>query len=102
MVNRQICKKIYNIVLDSNQGVIAAIKPGITKYAELDKLSKIIILQGIQKIGILKDNFSAEEMFANGLARTFMPHSVGHFVGLDVHDVGMRSITYKSNNILKC
>ena len=42
------------IVLDSNRGVIKAMKPGITKYAELDKLSKLIILKGLQDIGILK------------------------------------------------
>ena len=94
-------KKIYNIVLNSNRGVIAAMKPGITKYADLDKLSKIIILEGLQNIGILKKDFTAEEMFNNGLARTFMPHSVGHFLGLDVHDVGLSSITYKSNRILE-
>ena len=93
--------KIYQIVLDSNRGVIKAMKPGITKYAELDKLSKLIILKGLQDIGILKKDFTAEEMFDNGLARTFMPHSVGHFLGLDVHDVGLRSITYKSNVILE-
>ena len=93
--------KIYQIVLDSNRGVINAMKPGITKYAELDKLSKLIILKGLQDIGILKKDFTAEEMFDNGLARTFMPHSVGHFLGLDVHDVGLRSITYKSNVILE-
>ena len=94
-------KKIYNIVLDSNQRVIKAMKPGITKYAELDKLSKIIILEGLQSIGILSKDYTAEQMFNDGLARTFMPHSVGHFLGLDVHDVGMRSITYKSNVILE-
>ena len=94
-------KKIYNIVLDSNQRVIKAMKPGITKYAELDKLSKIIILEGLQSIGILSKDYTAEQMFNDGLARTFMPHSIGHFLGLDVHDVGMRSITYKSNVILE-
>ena len=94
-------KKIYNIVLKSNRGVIAAMKPGITKYADLDKLSKIIILEGLQDIGILKKEFTPEEMFDNGLARTFMPHSFGHLLGLDVHDVGLRSITYKSNVILE-
>ena len=94
-------KLIYNIVLESNRGVIKAMKPGITKYAELDKLSKIIILEGLQKIGILSKDYTAEEMFSNGLARTFMPHSVGHFLGLDVHDVGFRDITYKSNVILE-
>ena len=94
-------KKIYNIVLDSNRTVINSMKPGITKYAELDKLSKIVILKGLQNIGILKSEYDAEDMFNDGLARTFMPHSVGHLLGLDVHDVGLRSITYKSNVILE-
>ena len=94
-------RKIYQIVLDSNQGVINAMKPGITKYADLDKLSKIIILEGLQNIGILKQEYTAEEMYKDGMARIFMPHSVGHLLGLDVHDVGFKSITYKSNNILE-
>ena len=94
-------KNIYNIVLDSNRTVINYIKPGITKYAEIDKLSKIIILKGLQNIGILKKEYDAEDMFNDGLWRTFMPHSVGHFLGLDVHDVGLRSVTYKSNAILQ-
>jgi len=94
-------KKIYNIVLNSNRGVINAMKPGITRYAELDKLSKIIILEGLQEIGILSKDYQAEEMFTNGLARTFMPHSIGHLLGLDTHDVGMAGITYKSNFILE-
>ena len=94
-------KNIYNIVLDSNRTVINYIKPGITKYAEIDKLSKIVILKGLQNIGILKKEYDAEDMFNDGLWRTFMPHSVGHFLGLDVHDVGLRSVTYKSNAILQ-
>jgi Xaa-Pro dipeptidase len=94
-------KKIYNIVLDSNRGVIKNMKPGITTYAECDTLSKKIILKGLQDIGILKEGFDVDEMFNAGLARTFMPHSVGHLVGLDVHDTGLKSITYKSNVILE-
>ena len=93
--------KIYNIVLDANRGVIAAMKPGITKVAELDTLSKKIILNGLQKIGIINQGYNVDDMFNDGLARIFMPHSVGHLLGLDVHDVGNRSITYKSNNILE-
>ena len=94
-------KKIYQIVLDSNRSVINSMKPGITKYAEIDKLSKIVILEGLQKIGILKSEYNAEDMFNDGLARTFMPHTVGHFLGLDVHDLGRKSVTYKSNAILQ-
>ena len=94
-------KLIYQIVLDSNTGVIEYIKPGITKYAEIDKLSKIIILKGLQNIGILKKEYDPEDMFNDGLARTFMPHTVGHFLGLDVHDLGRKTVTYKSNAILQ-
>ena len=94
-------KKIYNIVLEANKKVIAEMKPGITKVAELDVLAKKVILGGLQKIGIIKEEFSVDEMFDAGLARTFMPHSVGHLLGIDVHDVGNKSITYKSNNILE-
>ena len=93
-------KKIYNIVLESNRTVIKSIQPGITKYPEIDKLSKIVILQGLQNIGILSNKYDVEDMFNDGLARTFMPHSVGHFLGLDIHDVGHRNITYKSKQIL--
>ena len=94
-------KKIYNIVPDSNRAVINYIKPGITKYQEIDKLSKITILKGLQDIGILKKEFDVEDMFYDGLARTFMPHSVGHFVGLDVHDVESTNIICKTGAILQ-
>ena len=94
-------KKIYNIVFEANRGVISAMKPGITKCADLDTLSKKIILGGLQQIGILNPGFSVDDMFNDGLARIFMPHSIGHLLGLDVHDVGYKSITYKSNNILE-
>ena len=94
-------RNIYNIVLEANKGVIAAIKPGITKYSELDTLSKKIILSGLQKIGIIKEGYNVDDMFNDGLARIFMPHSVSHLLGLDVHDVGNKSITYKSNNFLE-
>ena len=94
-------KAIYNIVLKANRGVIAAMKPGITKCAELDTLSKKIILEGLQEIKILKEGYTRDQLFDAGLAKIFMPHSIGHLLGLDVNDVGYKSITYKSNNVLE-
>lgn len=32
------------------------------------------------------------DMIANGVMRVFMPHGLGHFVGVDVHDPGYSSV----------
>ncbi|HEY7672022.1 MAG TPA: Xaa-Pro dipeptidase [Gammaproteobacteria bacterium] len=36
---------------------------------------------------------SAQEAFASGLTRTFLPHGLGHLLGLQVHDAGGRQVT---------
>ena len=41
-----------------------------------------------------------DETYKAGLADIFMPHSLGHFVGLDVHDVG-DNVTYKSQKFFE-
>ena len=93
-------KEIYDIVLKANRDCIASMKPNITRIQDLNVLSKKIILQGLQDIGIIKAGMNIDEMYNAGLWRTFMPHSLGHLVGLDVHDVG-RNVTYKSMGYLE-
>jgi Xaa-Pro dipeptidase len=36
---------------------------------------------------------SAQEAYASGLTRTFLPHGLGHLLGLQVHDAGGRQVT---------
>ena len=93
-------KKIYDIVLKTNRDCIAAIKPGVTKLSDLSLLCQKIILQGLKDIGILKADADVDEMQKAGLSRTFMPHSLSHLMGLDVHDVG-RNVSYKSMGYLE-
>jgi len=93
-------KKIYDIVLKSNKEVIKSMKPGITRYIDMDILSKKIILQGLKEIGILKEESDVDEMYDNKVWYYFMPHSVGHLVGLDVHDVGTK-VSYKNLRLLE-
>ncbi|MDQ2068728.1 Xaa-Pro dipeptidase [Natronospira bacteriovora] len=40
---------------------------------------------------------SAEEAFDSGLTRTFFPHGLGHFIGLQVHDVGGHMADHEGN-----
>jgi Xaa-Pro dipeptidase len=93
-------KEIYDIVLKANREVIKSIKPGYTTYPQMDKLSKTIILEELQKLGLIKDGFTVEELYNNGIWRLFMPHGLGHFVGLDVHDVGFRNLSFKQEQII--
>ena len=92
-------KQIYDIVLKSNLEVQKIIKDG-TNFNDMDKLSKIVILEELQKIGMLNKGYSVEEMFNNGIAALFMAHSVGHLLGLDVHDTG-KIIKYKKGFIME-
>lgn len=49
-------------------------------------LAERIILTHLKRAGILKDD--VEEMVKARLGAIFMPHGLGHFIGLDVHDCG--------------
>lgn len=81
-------KKIYDIALASNIAVKDNAKAGKITKKELDNISKKTILKGLKDIGILTENADIEDLFNKGMARIFMPHSFGHYLGIDTHDVG--------------
>jgi Xaa-Pro aminopeptidase len=77
-------KEVYEIVLRANQKAIEAIKPGIL-YKEIHMLAIQEIGDGLKNLGLMKgDIASAAEQAATAL---FMPHGIGHMIGLDVHDM---------------
>lgn len=59
-------------------------KPGV-KYFDIHMQACRIITQGLQDLGIMKGNI--EDSLANGAHAMFMPHGLGHMMGLDVHDM---------------
>lgn len=92
-------KEIYDIVLLANREVMKNTKPGVT-MTEQDKQSKLIILEGLQKLGLLKEGFEVEELYNNRIWYYFMPHRLGHYVGIEVHDV--YNVKYdKDTDVLK-
>jgi len=79
-------KLVYNAVLRSSLAVIDACKPGVS-WRDMHLLANREMLLGLIEAGIVQGNI--DDMMAVNLAgRLFQPHGLGHFMGLDVHDVG--------------
>jgi len=78
-------KAIYEIVLRAQLAAIEAIKPGIP-WDEPHNLSVKIITQGLVKLGLLKGRPS--QLIKSEAYKKFYMHRVGHWIGMDVHDVG--------------
>lgn len=76
---------VYNAVLDAAQAVIAAICPGIV-WVDMHLLAERIICSALLKNGLLRGDVDA--LIAARVTALFMPHGLGHFLGIDTHDVG--------------
>ena len=78
-------KAIYNLVLDAQKQAINAIKPDVSIKTP-HKIVVKILTTGLINLGLLTgtvaDNIKKEKY------RQFFMHGTGHFLGLDVHDVG--------------
>ena len=82
---------IYDIVLAAQTAAINCISPGVT-YDQANKATIEVITQGLVDLGILKGD--VDQLITEGAYREFYMHSVSHWLGMDVHDVG----DYKINN----
>eukprot|EP01107_Rhizomastix_libera_P006067 TRINITY_DN2017_c0_g1_i1.p2 TRINITY_DN2017_c0_g1~~TRINITY_DN2017_c0_g1_i1.p2 ORF type:complete len:401 (+),score=95.55 TRINITY_DN2017_c0_g1_i1:380-1582(+) len=78
-------KAVYETVLAANRAVIAAMKPGVD-WKEMHALSNVVICEGMKKLGLVKGDIA--EMQKVHIGALFMPHGLGHCLGLDTHDVG--------------
>ena len=77
-------KEIYEIVLKANTESIMTAQPGISNR-DLHLNACSIIASSLKELGLMKgDTAEAVEKGAHAL---FMPHGLGHMMGLDVHDM---------------
>lgn len=83
-------KEVYNIVLEANETVMKAVKPGITT-GELQDITKRVLAQGCKRIGLIKEDSELNKYYYHGVA---------HPLGLDTHDVGPRNIELKPGMII--
>ena len=87
-------KDIYNVVLSAHDWVARTAKAGML-YNELHHGAYKVMAEGLCSLGLIKG--SAEDAVEAGVMTLFMPHGLGHGLGLDVHDCeafGERSFNY--------
>ena len=78
-------RAIYDIVLKSQAAAFAVIGPG-RDWNEAHDATVRVITQGLLELGLLSGEL--DELIANGSYRPFYMHRAGHWLGMDVHDVG--------------
>lgn len=92
-------KEIYAIVEKANNYAQSIAKPGIT-YKDVHLAASKIIVEGLKALGIIKGD--VDEAVEAGVQALFMPHGLGHNMGLDVHDMedlGENYVGYDDNHI---
>ncbi len=90
-------KAIYDIVLQAQLAAINQVKPGQTWNAPHQAAVKKLT-QGLVELGLLKGNIKA--LIENETYRKFYMHRTGHWLGMDVHDVGEYKINGKWRRLM--
>ncbi|MBN6077760.1 Xaa-Pro aminopeptidase [Aggregatibacter actinomycetemcomitans] len=78
-------KAIYDIVLQAQKRAIELLVPG-SSIAKVNEAVIRIKTEGLVRLGILKGD--VDELIEQKAYREFYMHGLGHWLGLDVHDVG--------------
>ncbi|CAM4372432.1 Xaa-Pro aminopeptidase [Pseudoalteromonas ostreae] len=77
--------ELYNIVLAAQAAAFTEVKPG-GSLSKANKLAMTVLTQGLVDLGILQGEL--QELLDNQACKAFYMHGLGHWLGLDVHDVG--------------
>ena len=89
---------IYDLVLNVQEKAIEHIKPGVT-WEQVHKITAEEISKGLINLNLLLDDF--DNVIKNELYKDFFMHKAGHWLGLDVHDVGeYENIIFKPGMVI--
>ena len=96
--NDQRC--IYESVLAAQVCVLGRLRPGVS-WVDMHRIAEGEILRGLMRCGVLRapddeisdyddddDDAIIGKMIESDLGAVFMPHGLGHLIGIDTHDVG--------------
>ncbi|HJQ31581.1 MAG TPA: Xaa-Pro aminopeptidase [Pyrinomonadaceae bacterium] len=78
-------RELYQLVLDCQEECVRMVRPGVD-MEEMHRRSVEILTEGMVGLGLLKGE--TEKLIEEGEYKKFYMHRLGHYLGMDVHDVG--------------
>jgi Xaa-Pro aminopeptidase len=78
-------REVYEVVLEAQHAAIAATRPG-NHWNQAHEAAVEVVTRGLVSLGLLKGR--VPKLIKDGAYRKFFMHRTGHWLGMDVHDVG--------------
>jgi Xaa-Pro aminopeptidase len=78
-------RALYDVVLEAQEAAIEMVKPG-NHWNEPHEAAVEVLAEGLVALGLIKGR--ASTVIKKGRYRKFYVHRTGHWLGMDVHDVG--------------
>jgi len=78
-------KILYQLVLEAQSAAIEKIRPGAL-WIEFHEAAVEVLTKGLLELGLLKGRLKT--LIKKEKYKPFYPHRTGHWLGMDVHDVG--------------
>jgi len=85
-------KDMYNEVLKVQKDMVDLVKPGVS-FKDLTKVANKALSESLLNLGFFKGS-SLDEVLEKEMFKKYYPHGLGHYLGIDVHDIGY----YERNN----
>jgi Xaa-Pro aminopeptidase len=77
-------REIYELVLAAQRAAIGSVKPGVS-YRDVHCRAARVLADGLVQLGVLRGD--VDGLIEQGAHALFLPHGIGHLLGLDVHDM---------------
>jgi Xaa-Pro aminopeptidase len=78
-------REIYSVVLETQLACVEMVRPGVS-MEDLNECAVQMLTDGMLRLGLLQGD--AGKIVEEKGYRKFFMHGLGHFLGMDVHDVG--------------
>lgn len=91
-------RQIYDIVDKMQTECMSMLRAGV-KWEDVHVRAHKVAIVGLLHLGILRG--TEQDLLASGVSTRFLPHGLGHYLGMDTHDVGGKPDYNDSNPMFR-